>query len=351
MSNRSVSNSPKRTAVPLVLLLLSLLPLKAAEDLGGKLTTEINRIFQERREAVVRVEAFDRHGRLCGTGFFADPAGTIYTLDYIVGQADEIFIIFKGRQIPAKLLVSDPRSGIALIKADCESPFIPVGRGSTMTVATPIMAIGYPVNTDATATFGLLGGFDRQFLGQHFMTTHLRANLPVEPGFGGAPVLNLKGDAVGIVFSGIGGGGACYALPIEAAEKIRMDYVRFGEPRHGWVGVNVEEQPQTVHGSNVRITELSPETPAARSGLQDGDILIQVGTRQVSHAEDVIDASFFLTAGDNVPITVFRDGKTITVKVQASPHPITDTPLFPGGGLNELHALMPGETPPGINLK
>ena len=325
--------------------------MEAAEDLGGKLTTEINRIFQERREAVVRVEAFDRHGRLCGTGFFADPAGTIYTLDYIVGRADEIFVIFKGRQIPAKLLVSDPRSGIALIKADCESPFIPVGNGSSLSIATPIMAIGFPVDTDATPTFGLLAGFDRQFLGQHFMTTHLRANLPVEPGFGGAPVLDLQGNAVGIVFSGIGGGGACYALPIEAAEKIRMDYVRFGEPRHGWVGVNVEEQSETVHGSNVRITELSPGTPAAQSGLQNGDILIQVGKRHVSHAEDVIDASFFLTAGDNVPIIVFRDGKVVNVKVKASRHPITETPLFPGADMNELHVLMPGEIPPKASPK
>jgi serine protease Do len=340
-----------RASAALLLLLLSALSLGAEEDWGKKITAKINRIFQERREAVVRIEAFDRQGRLCGTGFFADPAGTIYTLNYIVDQADEIFVIFNNRKIPAKLLVSDPRSGIALLKADCESPFIPIGNGSKLSVATPILAIGFPLNSQATPTFGLLAGFDRQFLGHHFMTTHLRANLPVEPGFGGAPVLDLDGKAVGIVFSGIGGGGACYALPIEAAEKIRTDYIRFGEPRHGWVGVSVEEQPGTIQGSNVRISALAPDTPAAQSGLLDGDVLIQVGDRKVAHTEDVIDASFFLTAGDDVPITVIRDGKTVVVSVQASRHPITETPLFPGGSMNALHALMPEPSPENLKLE
>ena len=99
-----------------------------------------------------------------------------------------------------------------------------------------MLAIGFPVNLAATPSFGIVAGFDRQFLGRYFMTTHIRAIVSVEPGFGGAPLMNLKGEVVGIIISGIDGGGACYALPIEAAEKLRMDYIRFGEPRYGWVG-------------------------------------------------------------------------------------------------------------------
>jgi len=350
MSNRSVFKPSDRKVSPFLLLLLSIAAMHAQEDLGSKVASEVRRVFEERRNATVRVEAYDRHGKLCGSGFFADPAGTIYTLAYIVANAEEIFVVYGDRKIPAKLLVADPRSGIALIKADCTSPFIPVGEARKLSLSSPIMTIGFPVNRDATPSFGILGGFDRKFLGRYFMTTHIRANLPVEPGFGGAPLLNLKGEAVGIISSGLGGGGACYALPIEAAEKIRMDYVRFGEARHGWVGVNVEEQKEAVEGSHVRIAELGPETPAAQSGLKDGDILVRVGNIQISKAEDVIDASFFLTAGDRIPIVVVRDGKEVSVDVRSTNHPITDTPLFPQG-MKELHALVPGPTPQNLKLE
>jgi serine protease Do len=349
MSNRSVFSFLERKG--LFLLLLGILPIQAEDDLGGKIATEVRRVFEERRDATVRVEAYDRHGKLCGTGFFADPAGTIYTLAYIVANADEIYVVYGDRKIPAKLLVSDPRSGIALIKADCTSPFIPIGNAKKLSIASPLMTIGYPVNLDATPSFGVLGGFDRKFLGRYFMTTHLRVNLPVEPGFGGAPLLNFQGEAVGIIFSGLPGGGACYALPIEAAEKIRMDYVRFGEVRHGWVGVNVEEQDEAVEGSHVRIAELGPETPAAQSGLKDGDVLLKVGDIDISKAEDVIDASFFLTAGDRVAVVVVRDGREMTVDVRSINHPVTDSPLFPQNGMKELRALMPGPSPSPQNFK
>lgn len=351
MSSLSVFNPFEGKVSAFLLLLACVLPVRADEELGNKIRSEVRRIFEERRDATVRVEAYDRHGKLCGSGFFADPAGTVYTLAYIVANADEIFIVQGDRKIPAKLLMADPRSGIALIKADCTSPFIPLGDSKKLSLASPLMAIGFPVNLDATPSFGILGGFDRKFLGRYFMTTHIRANLPVEPGFGGAPLLNLKGEVVGIIFSGIEGGGACYALPIEAAEKIRMDYARFGEPRHGWVGVNVEEQPAAVEGSRVRIAELGPETPAALSGLKDGDILLKVGGVPISRAEDVIDASFFLTSGDRISVVVLRDGKQVAVDVRSTNHPITDSPRYPQNGMKELHALVPTPGPQNLKLE
>ena len=349
MSSLSVFKSFDQKVPAVLLFLLCIVPVRADEELGDKIRAEVRRVFEERRDATVRVEAYDRHGKLSGSGFFADPVGTVYTLSYIVANAEEIFIVYGNRKIPAKLLMADPRSGIALIKADCNSPFIPVGDTKKLSLASPLMAIGFPVNLDATPSFGILGGFDRKFLGRYFMTTHIRANLPVEAGFGGAPLLNLKGEVVGIIFSGIEGGGACYALPIDAAEKIRMDYVRFGEPRHGWVGVHVEEQSEAVEGSHVRIVELGPAAPAALSGLKEGDILLTVGNFKISKAEDVIDASFFLTAGDQVSVVVVRDGKEITTDVRSTNHPVTATALFPQNGMKELHALVPA--PASQNLK
>jgi S1-C subfamily serine protease len=350
MSSRSVS-SALGGKLGVLFLLLGTISGRADDNLGEKISAEVQRLFEERRASTVRVEAYDRHGKLSGTGFFADPAGTIYTLAYVVADADEILVIHGDRRIPAKLLLADRRSGIALVKVDYNSPFIPVGNSKGLSLASPVMAIGFPVNLAATPSFGIVAGFDRQFLGRYFMTTHIRALVSVEPGFGGAPLMNLKGEAVGIIVSGIDGGGACYALPIEAAEKLRMDYVRFGEPRYGWVGAHVEDEHVPGEGSRVRIAELGSGSPAAESGLKEGDIVSKIGGVKISTAEDVIDASFFLTAGDRVPITIQREGQEMNVDVRPAKHPVADAENSPRDGLSELHVLAPGSLPENLKLE
>ena len=350
MSSRSVS-SVLDGKLGLLLLLLLAVTSRAEDNLGEKVSSEVRRIFDERRSSTVRVEAYDRHGKLSGTGFFADPAGTIYTLSYIVANADEILVVHGDRRIPAKLLLADPRSGVALLKVDYNSPFIPIGNSKGLSLASPVLAIGFPVNLAATPSFGIVGGFDRQFLGRYFMTTHIRAIVSVEPGFGGAPLLNLKGEAVGIIVSGIDGGGACYALPIEAAEKLRMDYVRFGEPRYGWVGANVEDEATANGEDRVRIAELDPSSPAAEYGLKEGDIVSKIGGVKIATADDVIDASFFLTAGDRVPIMIERDGHELSIDVRPIKHPVAETDDRSPAGLSELHVLAPGPLPENLKLE
>ena len=114
----------------------------------------------------------------------------------------------------------------------------------------------------------------------------------------------MKGEVVGIVVSSLENNSACYAVPIEAAEKIRGDFMRFGEARHGWVGINVSMARQPVEGSLAEMTQIMRGHPAARSGIKAGGIFsLQVGQRKVTQPEDVPDASFFITAGDVVPIT------------------------------------------------
>ena len=118
--------------------------------------------------------------------------------------------------------------------------------------------------------------------------------------------------------SSVDSGSACYALPIDAAEKIRRDYVRFGDPRHGWIGIDVQEATKPLGDSSAEMTQIRENTPAAGSGLQAGDILLQVGNVPVHQPEDVIDASFFISAGDAVPITVRRGDQKLTFTVQAA---------------------------------
>ena len=108
--------------------------------------------------------------------------------------------------------------------------------------------------------------------------------------------------------------------------------VRFGEVRHGWIGVNVTEAPARAEGSRAEVTEISTTTQANDSGLRPGDILLQVGKVKVREPEDVLDASFFLTAGDVVPITVARRGEKLTFEVQADIHPaMKNVPMLPDG--------------------
>ncbi|HEY2615619.1 MAG TPA: S1C family serine protease, partial [Chthoniobacterales bacterium] len=189
-----------------------------------------------------------------------------------------------------------------------------------------VVTIGFPLDLPKTPSFGMIAGFDRKFLGRYFSTTHLRVNLPTQRGEAGAPLLNFKGEVVGILVSSIENGSACYALPIDAAEKIRNDFVRFGEPRHGWIGINVAEGEKYVDGSRAEMTEIMQDTPAFGSGVKPGDILLQVGKTKVHEPEDVIDASFFISAGDTVPITVMRGNEKLTFEIQADFHPASHHP-------------------------
>lgn len=287
---------------------------------ASAISREVKDIFARAARAVVKIHGVDEHSDIFGTGFFVDPTGTLYTSYTVGGEAGNFTIEFDGKKYPAKQIVADIRSGVAMLKIDAVTPALPIAKTQQLEVATPVITIGYPLDLPETPSFGMIGGFDRKYLGRYFSTTHLRVNLPTQRGEAGAPLLNLNGEVVGIVVSSLENSSSCYALPIEAAEKIRSDFVRFGEPRHGWVGANVTEANDAVEGSRAEVTEVL-DVPAAEAGVKPGDILLQVGKTKVREPEDVLDASFFITAGDTVPITVVRGKDKITFDVQADVHP------------------------------
>ncbi len=289
---------------------------------------QIKDIFARAAKAVVKIHGVDEHSEICGTGFFIDPTGTLYTAYTVGGEAGNFTIEFGGKKYPARQLLADIRSGTAMLKIDEATPALPIGKSEQMEVATPVVSIGFPLDLPETPNFGMVAGFDRKYLGRYFSTTHMRLNLPSQRGEAGAPLLNMKGEVVGIVVSSLENNSACYAVPIEAAEKIRGDFMRFGEARHGWVGINVSLARQPVEGSLAEMTQIMQDTPAARSGIKAGDILLQVGRKKVTQPEDVLDASFFITAGDVVPITVMRGNQKLTFNVPATMHPASRTGLL-----------------------
>lgn len=306
------------------------------------ISREVKEIFDRSAKAVVKIRGFDKHGKLSGTGFFVDATGTLYTSFSVGAEADDFTVEIDGKEIPARQVMGDRRSGLAILKVDAPTPALPIGRSQDLEVATPVLTVGFPLDLPQTPSFGMIAGFDRKFLGRYFSTTHLRINLPTQRGEAGAPLLNFKGEVVGILVSSVDNSSACYALPIDAAEKIRSDFVRFGEARHGWIGINVAQAPTAVEGSRAQFTEIMPGTPAADCGAKPGDILLEVGRTKVREPEDVIDASFFITAGDTVPIIVQRGKERLTFTVEADFHPAAQRPPVIASPLSPNQAMPLG---------
>jgi serine protease Do len=336
MLPRAASNFSRSIAVLAAASLLAV-PLPRARaadpDLAESISCQIQKVFAENQKAVVRVQASDSLGVRLGSGFFIDPSGLIYTHAGVVLNAEDVTVTFNGSSMPARVVTTDERSGIAILKTDCMSPFIRIGNSENATVAMPIIAIGFPEDRNSSASFGMIAGLDRQHMGQYFSTTHIRANMAVNRGEGGAPVLNLNGEVIGILVARINDSGSCHILPIRAAEKIRHDMARYGELRHGWVGVEVEDATESVNGSTAKITTLNPLANAAEQGLKSGDMINAIGITTVASSEDVIDASYFLTAGESADIKITRDGHQMNIKVTPKLHPLTPA--------NPLHAEGP----------
>ena len=125
-------------------------------------------MFHRNQSAVVRIEAVDGHGALSGTGFFIDPNGTVFTSYTIGGESQAIMISFGDQKLPARRLVGDPRSGVAILKVDAETPFLALGKARDLSVASPVMTIGYPMDLPVSPSFGTVGGFDIKWGGRYF---------------------------------------------------------------------------------------------------------------------------------------------------------------------------------------
>lgn len=291
-------------------------PLLAEAEVLSSISQEVQTVFTNAKAAVVKIRSNDKHGRCVGSGFFIDPNGTLYTTYAVGGESNDIVVESGDKKYPATRLIADQRSGVALLKVAASTPFLPIGSSQSLQVASPVVTVGYPMDLPLTPTVGFIGGFDLKYLNRFFTTTHIRANLPVQRGLSGAPLLNTTGEVIGILISGIDGGSACYVLPIEAAEKIRNDYVRFGEVRHGWIGITV-----TRSDAGPQIDTFGDESPAIHSGLKKGDTLVRVGTVPIKNPEDVLNGSFFLTSGEPVAVEVLRNGQPETFSITPAEHP------------------------------
>ncbi len=312
-------------------------------NLGDMIQLQIKSVLEKCRGAVVHIVAVDEHGPLSGTGFFVASDGLLYTSYTVGGDSHDIVVIQGDSKYLATRVAADARSGVAILKVDAPSAFLPLSTQKTA-VGSPVISVGFPMDLPLTPSFGIVGGFDRKYLGSYFATTHIRANVPVQRGQGGAPLLNLNGEVVGITISSLDQGSALFALPIEAAEKVRRDCLRFGRARPGWIGIDVALAAQPAAGSTAVVHNVFPNTPSDRVGIRMGDILVQVGATKITEPEDVIDASFFISAEDGVEVKVMRGERMLDFEVSPEDPPMISTGVPQLGSLENLRGgVTPGE--------
>src|SRR6266436_4703498 len=146
----------------------------AQAESTAAISHQLKDIFQRAAKAVVKIHGVDEHSEICGTGFFIDPTGTLYTAYTVGGEAGNFSVEFGGKKYPARQLVADVRSGTAMLKVEETTPALPIGKSEQLEVATPVVAIGFPLDLQETPNFGMIAGFDRKYLGRFFSTIHLR---------------------------------------------------------------------------------------------------------------------------------------------------------------------------------
>ncbi len=319
-----VVSSKARTVATLVFVLAaSTQPLQAesTNSAADSLAREIKQVFQTTSAAVCRVIAVDDHGVHNGTGFFIDPNGTIATTYSIGGSSNDITIVFGNNKYVASRILTDSRSGLVLLKVNAITDFLTLAQPEKLPIASPVIAVGYAMDLTIAPTFGTVAGHDLKYQGRYLPVTHMRVNLPVARGQTGSPILNMDGEVVGVLVSAIDGGVACYALPVAVLDKVVNDYAQFGLVRYGWVGVTVEPSIAGYANSSAKIVELEQQSPAKGIGIKVGDLLLQIDKYKVESLEDVLDASYFLSPGQEIELVVSRAGERKVFKTTVEDHP------------------------------
>ena len=305
-----------------------------ADDVFQAVGQEVNAIFDKARVAVVQVQSGDGDVMLSGTGFFIDGNGTVLTSSTVVGENASVRVLVNGSFTAARLVGNDPRSGLAELQvADHNSPSLPLGESTDLKTGYAVLTIGYPLNLPAAPSQGLVSGFDVRYMNQFFATTHIHASVPISPGQVGGPLLNSKGEVVGLVVPSPDDGRSIYALPVEAINKILSDFSQYGRAKHGWVGVDVVEVEDTHHdGRCVQVVRTVPGTPASRSGILPGDIVMRIDSREIYRPADVMDASFFSHVGGDMTVVVRRNETLYNYTFAVIERPVPSSLAAPAAG-------------------
>ncbi|MCL2458729.1 MAG: DegQ family serine endoprotease [Desulfobulbus sp.] len=286
-----------------------------------------------------------------GSGFIIASDGYILTNNHVVADASKITVrLADKREFQAKVVGTDPQSDVALIKIDAKDlPILPLGNSDSLEVGEWVIAIGSPFELSQTVTVGVVSAKGRDRVGITDYENFIQTDAAINPGNSGGPLLNIRGEAVGIntaIFSRSGGYmGIGFAIPINMAKSIEQQLRKGGKVTRGWLGVmiqDVNEELAKSFGGKVGgalITEVSDDSPAKKSGLLQGDIIVAINGEPVADVGDLRNKIAMTPPNTDLKLRILRDGSEKDLVVAVGEQPADMASLgkkTTGAALNEF---------------
>jgi serine protease Do len=277
-----------------------------------------------------------------GSGFIISSDGYILTNAHVVDGANVVTVkLTDKREFRAKVVGTDKQSDVAVLKISASSlPTVKIGDPSQSKVGQWVVAIGSPYGFDNTVTSGIISAKARSLPNENY-TPFIQTDVPVNPGNSGGPLFNLQGQVIGInsmIYSQTGGfQGLSFAIPIDEAMRVKDELVKTGHVSRGRLGVAVQGVNQTLADSfglqkpvGALVSSVDPGGPAAKAGLQAGDVILAVNGTPVNDSTDLPAQIASMKPGSKATLDVWRDKskKQLTVTLGS----LSDTKLADKSG-------------------
>lgn len=256
-----------------------------------------------------------------GSGFIVSPDGLIMTNAHVVRDATEVIVkLTDRREFTAKVLGSDPKTDVAVIKIDAKNlPVVPLGRASDLKVGEWVLAIGSPFGFENSVTAGVVSAKGRSLPDDGFVP-FIQTDVAVNPGNSGGPLFNARGEVVGInsqIYSQSGGyQGLSFAIPIELASQVKDQIVATGHASHARLGVAIQEVNQTLADSfrldrpqGALVSSVDANGPADKAGLKSGDVILKANGHDIVASSDLPALIGATAPGEKVALEVWRNGQ------------------------------------------
>ncbi len=258
-----------------------------------------------------------------GSGFIISPDGVILTNAHVVRDAKEVTVKLQDRrEYRARVLGSDPKTDVAVLKIDAKNlPVVPIGRSTDLKVGEWVLAIGSPFGLDSSVTAGVVSAKGRS-LPDDSHVPFIQTDVAVNPGNSGGPLFNTKGEVVGInsqIYSQTGGYmGLSFAIPIDVAFRIKDQIVTTGKVQHAKLGVTIQEVNQAFADSfkldspeGALVANVEKGGAAERAGIKSGDVIRKLNGQPIIASGDLPAMLALSAPGDKVALDVWRDGKIV----------------------------------------
>jgi serine protease Do len=270
-----------------------------------------------------------------GSGFIISKDGYILTNNHVVEDADKIRVILSDeREFTAELIGTDPQSDVALIKIKDGGrlPTLPLGDSDALEVAEWVIAIGNPFGLSQTVTVGVVSATGRSSVGINEYENFIQTDAAINPGNSGGPLLNIKGEVIGInsaLYSRSGGYmGIGFAIPINMVKEIQSQLKDEGKVTRGWLGVviqNIDENLARSFGlekaEGILVSEVQPRSPADDADVRQGDVIMKLNGTVLTDVADLRNRVALLHPESVANLEVVRDGKRKMIDVTIGERP------------------------------